>query len=126
MAATSTTLELMTPRSAFGPLLAEIRKRHGLTQRALAEAVGKHENYVQMLETGRRGERINYRLVVELAQAIDASLAEYSELMDAAGFYVADLEDVEGFIKNNPALDEPTRRAMLSVYRALHDSDGTG
>ena len=42
----------------FGENLRRIRKSRGLTQRALAEAVGLHESHIHCLEKGRYLPRI--------------------------------------------------------------------
>jgi transcriptional regulator with XRE-family HTH domain len=47
-----------------------LRKRAGLTQRQLAEAVGREQNYIGRIETGQR--RVDLVELITLCRACDA------------------------------------------------------
>jgi transcriptional regulator with XRE-family HTH domain len=63
--------------TALGSRLAELRKRQGLSQEALAERAGLHRNYVGLLEHGKR--RASLEALASLTRELDVTLAEFFE-----------------------------------------------
>jgi transcriptional regulator with XRE-family HTH domain len=58
----------------FGRRLRELRKEHGLTQEALAEAADLSGNYISDLELGRKVPSLT--ILVRLAQALEVGAPE--------------------------------------------------
>jgi transcriptional regulator with XRE-family HTH domain len=63
-----------TAEEAFGDVLSELRREHGLSQEALAFACGRHRTHVSLLERGQRSPTLG--TLVELSRALDVSLVE--------------------------------------------------
>jgi transcriptional regulator with XRE-family HTH domain len=71
---------MMTP---FGEALRELRRRKGVTQRALAEAVGVTPAYLSALEHGRRG-RPTFELLQRITGYFNIIWDEAEELFRVA------------------------------------------
>lgn len=66
--------------TALGLRLAELRRRQGLSQEALAERAGLHRNYVGLIEHAKR--RASLDALASLARELDVTLAEFFEPFD--------------------------------------------
>lgn len=64
----------MQEAELFGRRLRELRKEHGLTQEALAEAADLSGNYISDLELGRKVPSLT--ILVRLAQALEVGAPE--------------------------------------------------
>jgi predicted transcriptional regulator len=73
--------EILGP-SSFPECLLELRKTHGLSQKALALAAGMDQSYVAALEKGRRPPP-RERQIFRLAEALSASPMETAQLLKA-------------------------------------------
>ena len=63
--------------TAFAELVAavvDLRKRAGMTQRELAQAVGREQNYIARIETGQR--RVDLVELIQICRACHASPEE--------------------------------------------------
>lgn len=94
----------------LGSVIKRIRKRRGLTQRALAESIGVTVNYVSMLERGDRSTR------VETLNAIADELAVPASFLTLLG----SVPTKSNASPNMLALLDSTNAAM----NALIDSEG--
>lgn len=70
--------------NAFGATLREMRAQLGLSQLALAEAIGSTQRHVSFLETGRA--RPSQAMVTRLVSDLRLSAAQRAALFDASGF----------------------------------------
>jgi transcriptional regulator with XRE-family HTH domain len=95
-----------SPRSEFGPLLQDWRRRRRLSQLALASGAGVSTRHLSFVETGRA--RASREMVLHLAEHLDVPLRERNRLLLAAGFAPTFQET---------RLDAP---AMATVQHALH------
>jgi transcriptional regulator with XRE-family HTH domain len=68
-------LDLNVWGRAFAIALRRLREARGMTQRAVAEPMGKDRNYVSELETGKRIPRID--TMAKVADALEVSPAEF-------------------------------------------------
>jgi transcriptional regulator with XRE-family HTH domain len=73
-----------SPRSEFGPLLQDWRRRRRLSQLALASSAGVSTRHLSFVETGRA--RASREMVLHLAEHLDVPLRERNRLLLAAGF----------------------------------------
>lgn len=102
----------------LGALLRERRVAAGLSLRELARRTDISNAYLSQLERGRHEPSL--RVVRAVASALDVPLAT---LLARAG--ILDGEpgspepDAEAAIRTDPALSEPQRFALLSVYRSF-------
>lgn len=71
----------MEPEIAFGQVLRELRKGHGLSQEALALESGVERNYVSLLELGRNSASV--KMIFKLAPALGISVAEFMAMVEA-------------------------------------------
>jgi transcriptional regulator with XRE-family HTH domain len=83
--------------SALGTLMRAHRERRGLSQRALARAVGVTPAYISLIERGER--RPEASVVERLAAALAGTDTQRTELRRAAGY-----ADPEGALEPAPAL----------------------
>ena len=112
--------------SEFGFLLREWRRRRGLSQLALATAVGTTPRHLSFLETGRS--RPGAEMVLRLGRELGVPLREQNALLEAAGlrpvFNERPIEDDElaryrHVIESMLAGHEPLPAAVLDRYGAI-------
>ena len=72
---------MQTVAELFGTTLRRIRREHGLSQEALAEATGLSTNYVGEMERGLKAPGLS--VIVRLARALDVSVHDL--LVDFTG-----------------------------------------
>ena len=65
---------LTNPEGAFGRILQQIRKEHGLSQEQLGFESGYHPTYIGLLERGRRNPTL--RAILRLAAALKVSASD--------------------------------------------------
>lgn len=70
----------MEPEAAFGQVLRELRKRHGLSQETLAQEAELERNYISLLELGRNSASI--KTIFKLAAALGISVAEFMKMVE--------------------------------------------
>jgi transcriptional regulator with XRE-family HTH domain len=106
---------------ALGALLREERRAAGLSQRDLAERTNVSNAYLSQVERGRHEPSL--RVLAALASALGVSL---KTLLVRAGIIEATQDErearvptTEAAILSDPALSEPQRFALLSVYRSF-------
>ena len=115
---------------AIGHRIRERRRAQGLSQQALAAAVGVTFQQIQKYERGAN--RVSFSRLLEIAHALDCGLANLAEGLDAdAG---PELNGLNVLLALDGALDlleayrtirsRELRRALLMHARALGD-DGT-
>lgn len=109
---------------SFGDLLHTIRKREGLTRRAMAEATGVHESLIGKIEDG---ERKSIRLALNAAnipgiKPIEAAVLIRTGLREAFGLSDENLDTLAASILNQKAREhdygyktETTPNGNLSV-----------
>lgn len=103
----------------LGALLRAQRLAKGLSLRELATRTSVSNAYLSELERGRHEPSLS--VLRAIASALDAPLAP---MLVRAGVLDADEEndracDTETAIERDPALSEPQRIALLSVYRSF-------
>jgi transcriptional regulator with XRE-family HTH domain len=91
---------------SFGPLLRERRTRAGLSQAALARAVGVNSGYISRLEAGERAAP-SQELVLAIGGALNLPPEQADHLLAAAGFLPATLARLPS--------DDPTLTIVLRV-----------
>jgi transcriptional regulator with XRE-family HTH domain len=103
---------------ALGALLRARRVAAGLSLRELSRRTAISNAYLSQLERGRHDPSL--RVLRAVASALDLPLGT---LLVRAGVLDADAAaaepDVEAAIRADPALSEPQRVALLSVYRSF-------
>jgi len=99
---------------AIGQRIRERRRALGLSQVALAEAVGLTFQQIQKYERGSN--RISFSRLVEIAEALSCQLSDLAEgLIAASG--ADELEHLNGLLAKAGALE------MLEAYAALPTQD---
>ena len=89
--------------TAFGAVLRDIRRTHGLSQHALAEELGSTQRHVSFVETGR-SQPTDY-FVTRLCRTLDLTLAQRANLFEAAGLPQVYLQRDLGSDEVRAALD---------------------
>jgi transcriptional regulator with XRE-family HTH domain len=112
------------PQSALrtlGALLRARRLRKELSLRELSNRTGVSNAYLSELERGLHEPSLSVLLAI--ASALDTPLAEIlvqaGLLDDGEGAHGSGRWDTEAAIARDPALSEPQRFALLSVYRSF-------
>ena len=72
----------LTPETAFGNVLREIRNKKGLSQEELGFDAGYHRTYIGMLERGLMNPSL--RTILSLATALDFPAGEFVRRVEAA------------------------------------------
>ena len=99
---------------AIGQRIRERRRALGLSQVALAEAVGLTFQQIQKYERGSN--RISFSRLVEIAEALSCQLSDLAEGLIAAS-PADELEHLNGLLAKAGALE------MLEAYAALPSQD---
>jgi transcriptional regulator with XRE-family HTH domain len=105
---------------ALGALLREERKAAGLSQRELAERTSVSNAYLSQVERGRHEPSL--RVLTAVASTLGVPLQVLltrAGIMDAVGDHEGRLPTTEAAILGDPALSEPQRFALLTVYRSF-------
>jgi transcriptional regulator with XRE-family HTH domain len=118
-----------TPLQALGALLRAQRLSAALTLRELSALTDVSNAYLSELERGRHEPSL--RVLRSIASALGTPLGP---LLASAGVLgddderggAAELGDTEAAISRDPALTEPQRIALLSVYRSFLQARGMG
>ena len=131
----------MTEAVKLGAKIRTLRRRQGITQKQLAEALGVSPSYVNLIEHNRRP--VTATLLIKLAQQFEVDLQEFAsdhdqrlvdDLMEAFGDGLFDEHglvpvDVRDFVAHSPSV----ARAVRTLYGALKENreatapaDGTG
>ncbi len=95
----------------FGLRVQALRRRRGLTQEELAEAIGKSVDTVSNIERGFSSTRIETALMI--ADAVGVSLAELFELQERA--YEKDRERRNAIERVVDMLDEQDEKSIQAV-----------
>jgi len=88
---------------AFGRRLAELRDQAGLTQAELGERIGRSENTVVSIETGRSG--TSTYVAARMARALGVTLPDLFDVAD------------------QPAQDSDKRRLLRAIVKTVRDDD---
>lgn len=88
----------MSDVKAFGEKLKALRKKAGLSQRALAEAVGVHFTYISKLENGKAGTTPSLKTIVKIAEALNVDELELVKAADKS-------HDIYPFLSDPDALN---------------------
>ncbi|WAL75771.1 helix-turn-helix transcriptional regulator [Kitasatospora sp. YST-16] len=97
-------------RAQVGPLLAQWRRRRGISQLELANLAGVSARHVGFVETGRS--QPSREMLLRLAEHLDVPLRDRNTLLLAAGYAP---------VFQEKALDDPAMRPVLdAVRRVLH------
>lgn len=110
------------PPSEFGPLVRELRMKQGMTQARLHRESGLSDSYINMLESGARGQRITRDTVVALADGLRATPAERNRLLIAAGIPldgVVDGPSFEEFVNQLVHLRPNQKQILIDLYRTF-------
>jgi transcriptional regulator with XRE-family HTH domain len=106
---------------ALGALLREERRAAGLSQRDVAERTGVSDAYLSQVERGRHEPslRVLTAVAATLGVSLEALLARAGIIEAGDGEHEARLPTTEAAIIGDPALTEPQRFALLTVYRSF-------
>ena len=106
---------------ALGALLREERRAAGLSQRDVAERTGVSDAYLSQVERGRHEPSLRVLTAVAstLGVSLEALLARAGIVEAGDGDDAARLPSTEAAILADPALTEPQRFALLTVYRSF-------
>jgi transcriptional regulator with XRE-family HTH domain len=116
-----------TPLQALGALLRAQRLAAALSLRELSALTDVSNAYLSELERGRHEPslRVLRSIASALGTPLGPLLASAGVLGDAGdGETVTDVGDTEAAIARDPALSEPQRLALLSVYRSFLQARG--
>jgi transcriptional regulator with XRE-family HTH domain len=105
---------------ALGALIRVQRTTAGLSLRELAERTGVSNAYLSQIERGLHEPSIS--VLGAIAAALDVpleTLLERAGLLDPGRGGPALVHDTEAAILGDPALSEPQRVALLSIYRSF-------
>lgn len=80
--------------ASFGELVRRRRERQGLSQAALARAIGSDSGYVNRMEQGQRTPTAR-GVVLEIVHALDCSTDETDRLLVAAGHLPVALAEID-------------------------------
>ncbi|MCP4867334.1 MAG: DUF2083 domain-containing protein [Proteobacteria bacterium] len=120
----------MTEPVKLGAKIRTLRRRQGITQKQLAEALGVSPSYVNLIEHNRRP--VTAPLLIKLAQQFEVDLQEFAsdhdqrlvdDLMEAFGDGLFDEHglvpvDVRDFVAHSPSV----ARAVRTLYDALKEN----
>ncbi len=120
----------MSSSVKLGAKIRTLRRRQGLTQTKLAEALGVSPSYVNLIEHNRRP--VTAALLIKLARQFDVDLNEFAsdhderlvdDLMEAFGDALFDEHglvtvDVQDFVQHSPSV----ARAVRTLYGALKET----
>lgn len=98
---------------AIGHRIRERRRRLGMSQAGLAEAVGVTFQQIQKYERGAN--RVSFSRLLEIAHALDCGLANLAEGLDVDAN--ADVNGVNELLAIEGAMD------LLSAYRGIESRD---
>jgi transcriptional regulator with XRE-family HTH domain len=106
---------------ALGALLREERRAAGLSQRDLAERTNVSDAYLSQVERGRHEPSLRVLTAVAstLGVPLETLLARAGIIEAGDGEHEARLPTTEAAIIGDPALTEPQRFALLTVYRSF-------
>lgn len=119
----------MTASPRLGPKIKALRRREGLTQARMADALGISASYLNLIEHNRRP--LTAPLLIKIAQRFELDLAAFghenallsADLHEVFGDPIFDehgltSEDVRDLASSQPALG----RAVLNLYRRYQDT----
>ena len=111
--------EERTHLKGLGAFIRSQRRLAQLSQRELAKLAELSDPYVSQLERGLHEPSV--RVLRSLGNALNVPI---ETLMTQAGWKEEDVEagDTITAIKNDPALSEAQKTAMLEIYRGFTDS----
>jgi transcriptional regulator with XRE-family HTH domain len=110
---------------ALGALLRAERTAAGLSLRELSERTNVSNAYLSQVERGRHEPSL--RVLTAVASTLGVSLEALltrAGILDQDGDHDAPLPPTEAAILGDPALSEPQRTALLSVYRSFRMARG--
>ena len=116
-----------TPLEALGALLRAQRLAAALSLRELSALTDVSNAYLSELERGRHEPslRVLRSIAAALGTPLGPLLASAGVLGDGGdGEAETDVGDTEAAIARDPALSEPQRLALLSVYRSFLQARG--
>lgn len=96
-------------------LIADIRKKKGITQTVLADSAGISRPYLAQIEQGKRNLSLKYQKLI--ADALNVST---SELVD----FDANTSDADLIMSAFESLSGPQRQVWLQLARSVLQSDG--
>lgn len=103
----------------LGRLLADLRKRSGLSQTEVAERANLSGGYLSQLESGARGERIPRVTIERLASALGVDkrilLSAAGMRINANDVAVYERPRLEDFIETEPTLNPSEKSLLLSL-----------
>ena len=113
--------------AALGALLRAQRLAAELSLRELAERTNVSNAYLSELERGLHEPslRVLRAIASALGTPLSSTLASAGVLGDNVGEHETGLRETEAAILRDPALSEPQRTALLSVYRSFVQTSPT-
>lgn len=70
----------ITPQTAFGVVLRQLREKAGFSQDSFAHATGYHRNYIGQLERGEKSPSLS--ALFNLSQALDRLPSQFLPLVE--------------------------------------------
>jgi transcriptional regulator with XRE-family HTH domain len=105
-------VERAQEQETFGTVLRRMRQAKGLTQRAIARAIGMDFSYFSRLETGRFNSLPTRETIEKIAAAMSCTDEETAELLAAAGRISVEMQE-------RPALRRLYRTAAQLSHASL-------
>lgn len=109
----------------FGAALRRLRKGRGLSQQALALAVGCSTGYIGLIETGERASKPSLALCLRLADALRLTVAETECVLRSARLLAEgesifrEPQGVLDALQRDAQLSDHDRALLADIYQAL-------
>ncbi|SDF90051.1 DNA-binding transcriptional regulator, XRE-family HTH domain [Limimonas halophila] len=104
---------------AFGRRLAELRDQAGLTQAQLGEQIGRSENTVVSIETGRSG--TSTYVAARMARALGVTLPDLFDVADQPAQNSEKRRLIRQLVKTMRHDDPQTLRLIARLAEVTHD-----
>ena len=104
----------------LGAFIRTQRRLAELSQRELARLTDLSDPYVSQIERGLHQPSV--RVLTSLAKALNIradTMLGYAGWIEGLGTDEADRPSTESAIRSDPALSEPQKRAMLTIYESF-------
>ena len=105
--------------AALGALIRAQRVATGLSQRDLAERAKVSNAYLSQIERGLHEPSLSVLAAIDVPLGDLLARAGLLPPADGSGAHATLLPDTEAAILTDPALSEPQRVALLSIYRSF-------
>lgn len=106
-------------RTRFGDALLRFRLDRRLSQAELGKRSSVSSGYIGLIETGLRGTKISYTLLMRISAALELNAEELMVFLRAADLSSASALTVGDVIPYDPTLSDEQKVALLGLYSVL-------